>query len=320
MFQDPVNSLILLALTLVSAAISVMAIRRLIVPTSHANGDQADEATEARRLFVPAWSFPVLALVTGGLLLARWVMSHDWHPLHAHVDGLILMAFLMLLAGWYGQLRKRLSGLACFIMPVVSFLFAWAVCASAWTYYPFQLEKFDPVWKLVHLTGTYLGTLSALLAATSGAMYLFVHRRLKTKHLPAPGHPLASLESLELIIVRTATLGFVLLTLGLISGMIIVTQTASATLGEHWYTSPKVILASLAWLAYAVLMNARRSASFRGTYAAWFSIFALVLLLATYGIVTALPSDQTDSTKTQTPPALQDDSAASTPESTEGQP
>jgi ABC-type uncharacterized transport system permease subunit len=187
-----------------------------------------------------------------------------------------------------------------FAIPLLTLILAWGICASAWTYRPFDIETLDPVWTAVHLAGVYVGTLFAVIAAVFGGMYLYADRRLKHKEVSS-NRSFASLEVMESAIIRTAMLGFTLLTLGLIAGLIVVTE-GPTNLGAHWWYSPKVVLAIAAWLIYALLMNVRHATVFRGPRAAWLSIAGLVLLLATYGIVVALPNPQP--ADASTPPAV----------------
>jgi len=63
-------------------------------------------------------------------------------------------------------------------------------------------------------------------------------------------------------------------------------------------------LAASVWLIYAVVMNTRHTATFRGARAAWLSILGLVLLLATFGIVPAgLPADGPEASLHEPDPA-----------------
>ena len=98
--------------------------------------------------------------------------------------------------------------------------------------------------------------------------------------------------------VTAATLGFGLLSLGLIAGLIIITSNDGATrLGPGWWHSPKVLLSVAAWLLYALVLNVRHGTRFRGARAAWLSIAGLALLLTTLAIVTAMRrSDEPKST------------------------
>ncbi len=276
---DTATSIPLILMTALSAAAATLAVRRLRAARPQ---EQRPNTSPTQHLLVG-----LIAVGCITLLLLRWLLLWEsWEPLHAHVDGLLLMCASFAGAVLYIQTRPKLRGLAAFALPLLTLMLAWAICASLWTYRPFRLDTLEPAWLVFHTTSTYLGLLCCALGAIGGAMYLYVQGRLKSKHA-VPGR-LASLETLETLIIRAATLGFVLLTLSLVSGVVLVTRGEGTALGIEWWVSPKVILATLAWAVYALLMNIRHASAFRGRRAAWLAIFGLVLLLATYGIVGAM--------------------------------
>jgi len=286
------TNLSLVLLTLLSAAASVLAVARLrrTMAIAMQPGSAADAGLETQAGRPDKRLLNALVAVAGvgaaGLLVYRWLsVGEGWNLLSAHVDGLLLIASLLAGVGLYIQSRPRLGGLAVFILPLLTLILAWAICASAWTYRPFHLDSLSPVWTAVHLAGVYLGTLGCALAAVAGGMYLVVQRQLKAKRNPRGLLRLASLESLERLITQSATLGFALLTVGLISGVVIL-RYESDLLGPGWWYSPKVLAAFAAWLVYAVVMNVRYATAFRGRRAAWLAIGGFVLLLVVYGIVT----------------------------------
>lgn len=299
MTQTLTNS-ILICLTLLGAAASVLAIARLrttmALATRPTEAGESNGQAAARR---PSKSLlnslvAIIAITSAGLLVYRWLeVGEGWNPLSAHVDGLLLIASLLAVVGLYIQSRPRLGGLAVFILPMLTLILAWAICASAWTYRPFSIDSLSPVWMAVHLAGVYLGTLGCAIAAGAGLMYLVVERQLKTKRNPRGLLGMASLESLERVITQTATLGFALLTIGLVSGVVILRHEADV-LGPGWWYSPKVLAAFAAWLVYAVVMNVRYATAFRGRRAAWLAIGGFVLLLVVYGLVTSGPATTTN--------------------------
>jgi ABC-type uncharacterized transport system permease subunit len=280
---DPATSIPLILASLASIAAVVLAALRVRRPN---NED------------MPLWPFFVLlGLITllclGAFIFRIAVVHKAWQPVQAHVDGLLLIALLLAPSILYIQTRPRLFGLSIFALPLLTLILAWGVCATLWTYRPFELDSFTPAWMVFHLTATYLGLLGCAIGAAAGAMYLFVQGRLKSKAGLGQVNPMASLETLEMLIVRAATLGFVLLTLSLISGLVMVTQSEETTsLGKAWWGSPKVWLAALAWIVYAVLINVRSFSTVRGRRAAWLAIAGLMLVLATYGAVEAIDHTQ----------------------------
>jgi len=269
---DPLTTVILILLSLLSAAGVGMAIARL-------------RGAELGKLSLAI----TLGCAVGSIVLFgyRLVIVHDyvWQPLQAHVDGLILTAALLAGAMAYLQHPDRLPGVTLFGMPVLLIVLAWGVCASHWTLEPFHRGA---AIRTSHLLSVYIGTASIVLAAVGGALYLVVSRKLKT---PASTSVVrwASLERIERFIVHSAAIGFAALSVGLISGGVIM-STESTRFNEGWWHSPKLLLAAVVWLIYALVMTVRYGTFFRGRRAAWLSIAGLVALLAVWLTVVAAPS------------------------------
>jgi len=231
--------------------------------------------------------FATMCVGSALVFLYRTFFIHEgWQPLTSHLDGLVLLATLLGPAALYLQFHERLNGLTLFMLPMLTVILAWAMCASWWTFEWFNINS---AWEAFHLGVVYLGTACVCLSAAAGMMYLVVQRRLHQKRLvKSESGKMASLESIERLLVIGAMLGFSLITLGLMSGVIL--QTADPTvLGPGWWHTPKVLLAAGAWLAYALLVNTKRLTLFRGSRAAWLSIAGLVLLVATFAVVLSLP-------------------------------
>ena len=288
----------LIILTLLALAAWAMAIRGL-----HSDGVQVKVGGSFDRHAI-LW---VITLGSGALFLTEAV-ANGYRPLTAHVDGLTLIATLFGATILYLQRRPRMEFADAFALPLLALLLAWAVCASWWTYFRFDSGAKLPVhriWMTFHLIGVYGGTFSSTIAAMAGAMFLYVQHRLHVRHDLQGMTRLASLETIEKIIIRQATLGFALLTLALVTGLVIATA-GPTKLGVGWWHSPKVILAASAWLVFALLMNVRAAASFRGTRAAWLSITGLVLLLATLGVVNAIERGNTGQPSTLDAPQQQE--------------
>ncbi len=285
--RDPSTTISLIVLTALSLGACVLALIRLMKPAS----------ANTRRYVYSLLGSCTLGCI--GLFAYRAVVVHrGWQPLQSHADGLLLIASLFAVAVLFLQSRGGLDGLVTFALPLLTLILAWAVCASAWTFHLFQI---DSVWQSVHLAGVYLGTLLFSIAAIAGGMYLFARYRLRHRVSPDPSERLASLETIERLIVAASAVGFSLLTVGLAASLVIV-ASGPTRLGTGWWYSPKVITAIAVWLIYALVMNARYTTKFRGARAAWLSIIALVLLMATFGIAHMLPSTS-DTDTAATPPA-----------------
>lgn len=226
----------------------------------------------------------------GAVFIYRAIAVHrNWVPLQSHVDGLSLLAALVGVVVMWSYWTRRLRGLNVFLLPVMALATLWGVCAGWWSWKPFDIGG---VWTSVHLFSVYIGALSVAAAAAKGALWLYVDRQLRARsHQAQRLHrlgALANLESIEAGITRSATIGFVLITIGLVTGLIIVTGGASR-LGPGWWYSAKVTLAAAMWAIYALVMHVRFVPTFRGRRAAILSIVGLVLLIVVLGIAQALP-------------------------------
>ena len=228
----------------------------------------------------------LITIGCGALFLYRTLFVYEsWQPLAAHVDGLLMLAALFGAAVLFLQSPSRLPGSAAFAGPLMVLLLLWAVCASRWTLVAFRIET---IVKSVHLATVYLGTLFFAVAAIAGAVFLHSQHRLRHKEAPTGRTPFDSLESIERLIVHSSALGLALLTIGLITGLVIVSTQREAD--PTWWINWKLVLTLAAWFIYAAVMNVRFATAFRGARAAWLSIAGVALLLATFGVSSALPS------------------------------
>ncbi len=236
------------------------------------------------------WGVTAVAVVCSALLAYRVLAVEGWAPLQSHVEGLLLLSALLGGAIAYLLWLNRLPGVGLFAGPVLCVMTLWAICASWWTFRPFEIGS---VWKTVHLICVYVVAIDVTTAAAAGALWLLVDRHLRRKDHAVERfkllNKLGNLESIEGVIVRQATVGFVLLTTALITGGVMVAE-GPTKLGAGWWYAPKVLLAMGVWLIYAVVMHVRFVPNFRGRRAAWLAIVGFVLMLAAMGVSQALPA------------------------------
>ena len=77
--------------------------------------------------------------------------------------------------------------------------------------------------------------------------------------MPSPRILAFHWERLEHLTLSAVTLGFALLTIGLVTGLVKVLHGGANMLGPHWLTSPKVILSAAVWIVYALVLHFARS-------------------------------------------------------------
>jgi HemX protein len=120
------------------------------------------------------------------------------------------------------------------------------------------------------------------LAFVTGIMYLIQERQLKTRKLSSTFLLFPPIEQLDVINYRLVLLGFIMLTAGMIGGVI------SYRIVGHW-TTPKIVWAVVVWLLYGALITARHLWSVRGRRSALVSVVSFAFVLVTFWGLSALP-------------------------------
>jgi cytochrome c-type biogenesis protein CcsB len=133
-------------------------------------------------------------------------------------------------------------------------------------------------WLTVHICLTLLGYAALALACLGGILYLIQERQIKGKQFGFFYRRLPSLSQLDTLNYWCLTIGFPLLTGGIISGSLY----AQHTLGRFWSWDPKEVLTLIAWLIYAVLLHERLAVGWRGRRAALLAICGFLVLVCTF--------------------------------------
>ena len=193
-------------------------------------------------------------------LLRHGLSSGHWEPVGDNFDALVWLA--VLLAGFtaYVQATRPLAALDWFLMPVVIALLVCAVVFGRTDYQPYV----GRAWSTVHKATSFGGAAFFAIAAAGGAMYVLASDRLRHKK-PAVRY-LGSLERLERLNTNAVTIGFALLTVGIITGAFEMLHNNKPT--SAW----KVVLAGGVWVIYAVVLHAPINPVLRGRRAATLSV------------------------------------------------
>ena len=120
-------------------------------------------------------------------------------------------------------------------------------------------------WLIAHISLIFAGYAALVLSFSASLIYLIQERALKTKQFVALLSRLPALQVTDEIGFRSLLLGFPFMTAGLVAGMVI----AQATFGRIDFRDPKILLSSLMWVVYLVLVYTRWSAGWRGRRAAF---------------------------------------------------
>ena len=182
-----------------------------------------------------------------------------------------VVAFFLLL-----HYRYKIDVLGAFVAPLASLLFIWAAAL------PKEVFPLHPSlrshWLPIHVSFAFLGDAIFAIACCAGIIYLIQERLVKSKRVGALSRRLPSLEILDEINARSLTIGFPLLTLGIVTGAV----WAEYAWGAYWSWDPKETWSLITWLLYAALLHQRLMVGWRGRKAAIMSITAFGALLFTF--------------------------------------
>jgi len=107
-------------------------------------------------------------------------------------------------------------------------------------------------------------------------MYLWQERELRLKKFSAVFHRLPSLTTVDDIGATAASVGFTLLTVGILTGVI----WSHARSGRMFHNDPIEFFALLTWVLYLTLLHYR--VQWRGRKAAWLGVAGFTLVLCTF--------------------------------------
>jgi cytochrome c-type biogenesis protein CcsB len=139
-------------------------------------------------------------------------------------------------------------------------------------------------WLTIHVATAVISYGAFGVACGVSGMYLLREKFSKDeffiKHIP-------SLERLDIISYRTISLGYLFLTIVMVTGAI----WAERAWGRYWAWDPKETWSFITWVIYSIYLHARIVKGWKGRRAALFSVIGFICVLFTYiGVNTLLPS------------------------------
>src|SRR5215211_3087641 len=224
---------------------------------------------------VAEWSTAAGFVLHTVALAADWVVDGHY-PLFSLREALSFLAWALVALYSLALYRYRTQAAGAFMMPLITVLTLVALLIGTSSSAP---ATFAATWLFpIHTTLLIFAYAAFVIAFMASVMYLLQERELKLKTFSAIFHRLPSLSTINELATYSAALGLVLLTLGIVTGMI----WSSTRSGRVWHNDPKEIFALLTWLLYLFLIIYRSTANWRGRRAAWLGVLGFVLVLCTF--------------------------------------
>lgn len=229
----------------------------------------------------PLWQVARGLLVVGFLshtasLAMRYVeVGHT--PVTSRFEAHSFFSWLLVAVYLGIQLRHTLPVLGAFLTPAAVGLL---LTASFHSKEILPVDRLlDSRWLPLHVWFAFLGDALLGVSACLACMYLIQERQLKSKRINPFYYRLPSLEVLDRLSYRCISIGFPLLTLGILTGSIWLKSLQGSYI--DWQDGRQTA-SLLAWFVYAALLHGRLIAGWRGRRVAWMNVIGFLVILVTF--------------------------------------
>jgi cytochrome c-type biogenesis protein CcsB len=224
-------------------------------------------------------------------LLWRWKASYDMGigriPLSNLYESMIFFAWaiigLYLIIEW----RTAVKSIGVFVVPMAFLAMAYASIA------PGISDRISPLipalqsnWLTGHVVTCFMGYAAFTVAFCLAIIYFLKNGETKSAGKPAGFRGrLPALITIDTLIYQSITMGFVFLTIGIMTGSI----WAHYAWGSYWSWDPKETWSFITWILYAIMLHSRFVRGWRGKRMAILAIIGFASVLFTYLGVNYLP-------------------------------
>ena len=217
------------------------------------------------------------AMIALGLLLHGWLLYQDVFAQGFNfglANALSAIFWLTVLIYWLANLKNQLHSLQAFVLPPAA-LFALLPAFSTQSH---VMPEASAKLFIVHIAIALLAYSLFTFAALHALLMTIAERSLHNKPtmIKLPSFP--PLLVMETLLFRVITIGFVLLTLTLISGMLF----SEEIFGKPLQFNHKVVFSIASWLIYGWLLFGRYKYGWRGKKAINLTLWGFGLLLLAY--------------------------------------
>lgn len=215
------------------------------------------------------------ALIVRSIGAGRLPLSNQYEFATSFAWG-IALAFLVFAR------KPRYRALGTFVSPVIFLMIGYAAMQSR------EVNELMPAlqsnWLAIHVS-TAIIAYGSFGVAFGGSLLYLMHHRLGHNEFTERYFP--DKERLDLLNYRIICLGFLFLTLVIVTGAV----WAQKAWGRYWTWDPKETWSLVTWIIYAIYLHLRIGRGWRGKRAAWFAVLGFLCVVFTYiGVNTWIPS------------------------------
>ncbi len=184
-----------------------------------------------------------------------------------------LVAWIVVMLYVLASLYRPVDNLGVVVMPLAGLM-----VLLAWQWPAQHLIPVSSPWQAAHIVISLLAYSLLSLATIQSLLLLAQERELKHKHAGRFIRALPPMETTEAVMFQMISLGFVLLTLTVASGVVF----SESVFGKPFQLKHHIVLALSAWTVYGILLFGRWRLGWRGRAAIFWTLGGFMLLLLGY--------------------------------------
>lgn len=228
----------------------------------------------ANTVMIAAFLLHTLALAVRGIGAGRLPLTNQYEFASSFAWGICLCYLIF-------QWRFDFKAMGTFVTPVIVVIIGYAAMQNK------EVRELMPAlrsnWLAFHVSTAIIAYGSFGVSCAVSAMFLMREKMSGNEfwrsHVPEG-------RMLDLISYRAVSLGFLFLTMVLITGAI----WAEQAWGSYWSWDPKETWALITWFIYAIYLHLRISKGWKDKQAAMFAVIGFICVIFTYiGVNTLLP-------------------------------
>jgi cytochrome c-type biogenesis protein CcsB len=212
-------------------------------------------------------------------IILRWIESYQMGigraPLSNMYESLVFFSWTVILLYLLIEWRIHNKSIGVFATPIAFLIMAYSSFSSS------EIQPLLPAlksnWLISHVLTCFFGYAAFALSFALSIMYLLKGSITKTSgdiiHRLIP-----DLEVLEELSNQMVVIGFIMLTLGIITGAV----WANSAWGTYWSWDPKETWSLITWFVYAAMLHSRLISGWRGKKLVIFSIVGFCCVIFTY--------------------------------------
>lgn len=228
----------------------------------------------ANAAMLVAFVLHTLALAVRGIGAGRLPLTNQYEFASSFAWGICLCYLIF-------QWRFDFKAMGTFVSPVILIIIGYAAFQNK------EVRELMPAlrsnWLAFHVSTAIISYGSFGVSAAVSAMFL-MREKMSSSEFWQKNVPEG--KKLDMISYRAVSLGFLFLTMVLITGAI----WAEQAWGSYWSWDPKETWALITWIIYAIYLHLRISRGWKGKSAAVFAVVGFICVIFTYiGVNTFLP-------------------------------